>query len=215
MIRFSFVPVVYIFRTAAALFVGKKTQQLSKPASSLAVPPMTTSDADGKKEQEEKISALSSCYLVRLGCWASCLSCLLLLLSPPRPNSLNSKGQSKAKGFWVRGEVGMDGPKLEDKLLSLQPISATSLAPCHLTSLGMRVTLSRERQHAMESLPWQKYEVDCPSPRSSTAQQPFLAVGFGAWPHRGPLLSSHNCLLWRKSIKSLWGTSSITQLLFH
>ena len=89
----------------------------------------------------------------------------------------------------------MDRPKLEDKLLSLQPVSAMSLAPCHLTSLGMRVTLSRERQHAMESLPWQKCEVACPSPRSSAAQQPFLAAGFGAWPHSGPLLSSHNCLL--------------------
>lgn len=67
MIIFGFVPVVYIFRTAAALLVAKKPTQLSNPASGLTVSPMTTSDADGKKEQEEKISALSSHYLVRLG----------------------------------------------------------------------------------------------------------------------------------------------------
>lgn len=69
MIRFSFVPPLYTLRTAAALLVAKKTpnNQLSKPASSLTVPPMTASDAMGKKEQE-KISALSSHYLVRLGC---------------------------------------------------------------------------------------------------------------------------------------------------
>lgn len=65
-IRFSFVPVVYVFRTAAALFVAQKPQ-LSKPASSLTVPPMITPDADRKKGQE-KISALFSHYVVRLGC---------------------------------------------------------------------------------------------------------------------------------------------------
>lgn len=88
----------------------------------------------------------------------------------------------------------MDRPKLEDKLLSLQLISALSLAPCHLTSLGMRVTLPRDRQHAMEQLPRQESEVDCPSPRYSTDQQPFLTVGFGAWPHSAPLPSSLKCL---------------------
>lgn len=89
----------------------------------------------------------------------------------------------------------MDRPKLEDKLPSLQPGSLMSLAPCNWTLLRMRVMLSRERQHAMEGLPWQRWEVDCPLPGPSAAQQPFLAAGVGAWPHNGPLLSSHHGLL--------------------
>jgi len=73
----------------------------------------------------------------------------------------------------------VDGPQLDDKPLSLQPISAMSLAPCHLTSLGMRVALSTDRQHAMESLPWQSCEADCPSPgagqlSSLSLQQDFV-----------------------------------------
>lgn len=51
--------------------------------------------------------------------------------------------------------------------------------------LGMRVMLSRERKHAMESVFWQKCEAGCPLPRSSTAQKHFLTAGFGA------LLSSY------------------------
>lgn len=75
--------------------------------------------------------------------------------------------------------------------------------------LGMRVMLSRERQQAMASLSWPKCEVGCPLPRSSAAQKHFLTAGFGA------LLSSYNCLLRWKSIKSLWGVRSHTQLFLH
>lgn len=75
--------------------------------------------------------------------------------------------------------------------------------------LGMRIMLSGERQHAMESLSWQKCEVVCPLSRSSTAQKNFLAAGFGA------LLSSYTCLLRWKCMKSFWGTRSHTLLLLH
>lgn len=56
----------------------------------------------------------------------------------------------------IRGEIGVDSPRLEDKLLSptwflVQPIYTTSLAPCLLTS-EMRVMFSRERARAVGSV---------------------------------------------------------------
>lgn len=58
-IRFSFVPVVYLFRIAAALFVAQNPQ-LSKPASSLTVTPMTTSDEYQKKRAGGDLSLVLS-----------------------------------------------------------------------------------------------------------------------------------------------------------
>lgn len=210
MIKFSFVPVVYIFRTSAALLGwGENFQNLLEAYSASD---NSNSDADEKKEQEEQISALFSHCLVRFGCWASCCGCFLLLpssqepgLKPRGPKPLYQgrvmRGQPKARWqaafsnmlsgaaniYYLFGSLP---PDLRDESDVLQREGT-----CHGVCPG---------RGTRPSVPWsgpvQPY-------RFSLQQRKTLGLR--------AFHSSHRCLLWRYSTKSLWCMSSITQPLFQ
>lgn len=149
MIKFSFVPVVYIFRTSAALLGwGENFQNLLEAYSASD---NSNTDADEKKSRRSRSQPCS------LTVWLDLDAEHLVVAA----SSFSQAHKSQVLNLevlspYIRGELGEDSRRLDDKLLSptcflVQPIYSISLAPCLLTS-EMRVMFSRERARAMGSV---------------------------------------------------------------
>lgn len=151
MIKFSFVPVVYIFRTSAALLGGGG--ETFKTCWKLTVPLITAILMQMKKKKSRRNRSQPCSFTVWLDLDAEHLVVAASSFSQAHKSQFLNLEVLSPK---IRGEIGVDSPRLEDKLLSptcflVQPIYTTSLAPCLLTS-EMRVMFSRERARAMGSV---------------------------------------------------------------
>lgn len=151
MIKFSFVPVVYIFRTSAALLGGRRGN-FQNLLEAYSASDNSNPDVDEKKKSRRNRSQPCS-FTVWLDLDAEHLVVAASSFSQAHKSQFLNLEVLSPK---IRGEIGVDSPRLEDKLLSptwflVQPIYTTSLAPCLLTS-EMRVMFSRERARAMGSV---------------------------------------------------------------
>lgn len=149
MIKFSFVPVVYIFRTSAALLGWGGT---FKTCWKLTVPLITATLMQMKKKSRRSRSQPCS-----LTVWLDLDAEHLVVAASSFSQAHKSQFLNlEVLSPYIRGELGEDSRRLDDKLLSptcflVQPIYTISLAPCLLTS-EMRVMFSRERARAMGSV---------------------------------------------------------------